>query len=418
MVIRGGFGMFYNRFSENNVMQLRRLNGVLQQQYVVTSPDCYPSCSVANLAGTETSPTVYSLAENLRSPYVIQGAVSVERQLTRIMNVSMNYVHTRGVHSLITNNINAPLPGTITDTDPTGVRPFGNVGNIYQYQSGGSYQQNQLINSFNIRAGARMTLFGNYTLNYGHNDTVTGGFPTNPYNLHDDEGRAGNDVRHRVNLGGTFSLPWDLRLSPLVSMQSAPPFNITLGEDLNGDSQFNDRPAFATSQTLTENLVVTEWGTFDLAPTAGSTIIPINYGSGTSRVAVNLRLAKTFSFGGRTQAAPAPAAGNVGAAGGVPGGGFGGPGGARGPGGGGPPGGGGGRGPGGFGGGAGRGGGNGRYAVTFNVDARNIFNKVNLNNPVGNLSSPLFGEANSVAGGAFSTGAAVRRINLSMAFSF
>jgi hypothetical protein len=315
----------------------------------------------------------------------------------------VNYVGSRGVHSLLTNNINAPLPGSITTANPTGVRPFGNVGNIYQYQSNGSFRQNQLITSLNIRAGGRLSLFGRYVLNYAHNYTATGGFPSDPYNLRMDDGRANNDIRHRVNIGGTMTLPWALRLSPFVTLQSSPPFNITVGQDINGDSQFNDRPAFATSQTLPENLVVTPYGSFDLAPAAGATLIPINYGSGTSRVAVNLRLGKTFSFGGRSEQ---PAA--AGGAGG-PGGGFGGP---R-PGGGGPGGRGGGRG--GFGGG---GGGAGRYNITLTADARNIFNKVNLGNPIGNLSSPLFGQANSVAGGPFSTGAAVRRVNLSLAFSF
>jgi hypothetical protein len=408
-VIRAGLGIFYNRFSENNVLQLRRLDGVTQQQYIVTSPDCYPTCSVGSLAGAQTSPTIYQLDSNLRSPYIMQGAVSVERQLTRIANMSINFVSSRGVHSLITNNINAPLPGSITDANPTGVRPFGNVGNIYQYQAVGAFRQNQLINSVNIRAGARLSLFGNYVLNYAHNYTATGGFPSDPYNLGLDAGRANNDIRHRVNIGGSISLPWALRVSPFISMQSSPPFNITVGEDLNGDSQFNDRPAFATSQTLPENLVATEYGSFDTAPLAGATLVPINYGSGTSRVAVNLRMAKTFSFGG---GAERPAAA------GAPGGGPGGPGGLGGPGGGGRGGFGGGGGRGGFGGRGGGGGGSGRYNLTFNVDARNIFNKVNLNNPVGNLSSPLFGQANSIAGGPFSTGAAVRRIDLSLAFSF
>src|SRR5262249_20179923 len=84
-----------------------------------------------------------------------------------------------------------------------------------------------------------------------------------------------------------------------------------------------------------------------------------------------------------------------------------------------------GRGPGGFAGGAQRGGGApaannavGRYSVTLNVDARNIFNKVNLSNPVWNIGSPLFGVPNGLAGGVYSEGAAVRRIDLSVAFAF
>jgi len=177
-----------------------------------------------------------------------------------------------------------------------------------------------------------------------------------------------------------MALPYALRLSPFIAVQSGAPYNITLGQDLNGDSQFFDRPAFATSQTLPQNLVATPYGNFDIAPAAGATPIPINYGSGTSRVALNLSLGKTFTFGG-VAARPA-AAGGAGAPGG------------------------------------GLAGGPQRYSFTFNVNARNLFNKVNLGNPVGNLSSPLFGTSNSLAGGPFTTGAAVRRIDLQLVFAF
>ena len=83
-VIRGGFGIFYDRFSENNVLNLERFDGVSQQQYIVSFPNFYPAIPPADsLTGNKTSPNVYSLASNYRSPYIMQGAVSVERQLTR-----------------------------------------------------------------------------------------------------------------------------------------------------------------------------------------------------------------------------------------------------------------------------------------------------------------------------------------------
>ena len=59
-----------------------------------------------------------------------------------------------------------------------------------------------------------------------------------------------------------------------------------------------------------------------------------------------------------------------------------------------------------------------RYNLTFSVSARNIFNRVNLAPPTGNLSSPLFGESNALAGGPYSYGSATRRIDLQALFSF
>ena len=58
------------------------------------------------------------------------------------------------------------------------------------------------------------------------------------------------------------------------------------------------------------------------------------------------------------------------------------------------------------------------HGFTFSAAVRNLFNKVNLAAPIGNLSSPLFGEANSLAGGPFSSQSANRRIDLQATFNF
>jgi len=59
-----------------------------------------------------------------------------------------------------------------------------------------------------------------------------------------------------------------------------------------------------------------------------------------------------------------------------------------------------------------------RYNLTFTVSARNLLNRANLAPPIGNLASPQFGESIAIAGGAFSSGSANRRIDLQALFSF
>ena len=61
---------------------------------------------------------------------------------------------------------------------------------------------------------------------------------------------------------------------------------------------------------------------------------------------------------------------------------------------------------------------NSRYNLTLSVNARNIFNNVNVLNRVGNLSSPLFGESNGLAGQPYSSATANRRIDLQLMFNF
>jgi hypothetical protein len=418
-VLRAGFGIFYDRFMQTQVLQAERLNGINQQQFVFTSPACldtFPNSPLLSLPpGCQVSaPSKYQIDPNLRAPYTIQTGVGLERQLSKSATVSVTYLNSHGVHQLLTRDINAPLPGTYPLGDPSvGQLPYPNSGNIYQYESAGLFNQNQLITNFNLRMGTKLMLFGVYTLGYAHSNT--GGVsssPMNPYDIEEDYGRAAFDVRHRVFVGGTWTLPRGFAISPFVVANSSAPFNITLGQDVYGTGIVtNARPAFAAPGASGPNIVVTRWGTFDTStsPAPGETIIPPNYGVGPSQFTANLRVGKTFGFGKKPEGR-----GSSAGQGGGPGGGPGGRGGGFGPGLG-------GRGLGGGGGGGGffgPGSTNTRYSLTFSVNARNIFNNVNLGTPIGAVTSPGFGHSNSLVGGFFSSSAANRRIDLQVMFNF
>jgi hypothetical protein len=396
-VLRAGWGVFYDRFSEGSVLQAQRLNGVIQQQIICTNPNFFVNgitsqAALAAVSGCNSSQSaVWKIDPKLRAPYMMQSGAMLERQLTKISTLSLGYINTRGVHTLVSENANAPYWGTYNPSDPkSGVRPFGNVGNIYEYVTGGLFKQNQFVTGVNIR-GSILSLFANYALNFANS---TGNFPADPYNLLGDYGRASFDVRHRLTFIGTVSLPYGVRISPMVVASSGQPFNFSVGQDLNGDSQFNDRPAFANGSTTIDDERDTRWGRFDIKPKTGQTIVPVNYGTGPGAVMVNLRVAKTFGFGNKKKSEFAAAASGGGGEHdhgprGGPGGGGHGPGGGgfggHGPGGGGP-----------WGGPAGSS--RARYNLTLSANARNLFNHTNLAPPVGSLSSPNFGQSIALGG--------------------
>jgi hypothetical protein len=415
-VVRGGWGIFYDRFTDNLVLQAERQNGVVQQEFIVADPSFFPNIpTVSSLRLSPTGiPTIYQVAPNLHAPYTMQTAVSLERQISRVANMTLSYIHAGGVHQLLTDNINAPLPGTYVLGQPTsGKRPLQKLENVYQYESEGIFRQNQLIANFNVRAGTKLSLFGYYTLSYANSDTSGAtSFPTNPYHISSDYGRAGFDVRHRVFVGGTMTLPHGFRINPFMLAASGAPFNVTTGLDANGDSILNDRPALASTtvcagipKIVAPNTVCTPLGTFNTLPAPGQKTVPINAYTGPGQFTMNLRIAKTFGFGAKREAA-GPLGGPAGA-GGL--GGFGrrpGAGGGRGPG---------ERGPGGLGGG---GGSSQRYSITLSVNARNLFNIVNPGSPAGNLGSRKFDTSNALASGAFGNSSAVRLIQLQAQFNF
>jgi hypothetical protein len=407
VVLRGGFGIFYDRFQEAQILEAERLNGTTQEQFVIDNPNCPSLTALSACTGavTPVTPAIYQISPRVHAPYTLQSAISVERQLTKFATLNVTYLNARGFDQLLTINADAPYPGTpCSPSCPIRTR------NVYQYVSEAVFRQNQLIANTNWRIGSKVQLFGYYVLNYAESDTSgVSSFPTNSYDISADYGRASFDTRSRFFLGGSFGLPLNFRLSPFIVASSGTPFNITTTNDLNNDSVFNDRPGLAPGASCSApNIYCTPLGTFDANPAspaiAGERIVPINYGTGPSHATVNLRLTKTFGFGPKTTRA------NNTPGGGPPPGGGGGRGGGGGP-----------RGPlfGGGPGGMSGGGSDRRYNVSFGVSARNVFNKVNFGNPSGILGSRFFDTSNSLAtNGPFSNGSANRRIDLLATFSF
>ena len=366
-VIRGGFGVFYDRVSESLTLQARRYSGENQQQYVVSAPgvlDLFPRVPSADeMAAFAVPQSVWRVAAGLRSPYTIQSSLSLEQQLPLRTTLTVSFINSRGLHYLRARNVNAPLPGTFEPASPSsGVRPLGLDGNVFEYESSGVLKQNLLVWNVTNRLNRRLTLFGVYIFSRTSSNTDgAGNFPASSFDLSGEFGRSSLDARHRVFVGGTVNLPRDLALNPLVLLSSGLPFNITTGIDSNGDSVFAERPALS-SDTAEPGVRVTPFGAFTLNPGPGQSMIPRNFGNGPGVLLINLRLGKTIGFGhamrsstpgatpprtatpARTPASEKP------------------------------------------------------VKLTFAVLATNILNHVNRGVPIGNLSSPLFGRSNSVAG--------------------
>jgi hypothetical protein len=467
-VLRTGWGVFYTRFDEQNTMQALRQNGVTEQQYIVTNPNFYcgplapGGTTLAGACPTPTqlstlsasTPTIYQVSPNLHAPYLMQTSVSLERQLTKTVQVSATYNNARGEDQLLQANVNAPVllgtqvlaPAcTATVTTNCGVYPNGTSENIFQYESAGIFRQNQLFLNVTMRPStgrilSRITLNGYYVLNYANSTPNTsnaftgtpgggagfGGFVENPYDILGDYGRAGGrfGTRNSAFLLGTINLPHAIAFSPTFVVSSGAPYTVTLSKDLLGTSVLNQRPGVVSSATCPTTQITganycTPVGTFNSDPTAGEPIVPVNSLSGPSQFTLNLRLTKTFILN-RERAANAQGGPNGGPGGrGGPGGGRAGFGGAGG--GGGRPGGpGGGGGFGGPGGGGGRGGGAaGTRSFVFSINARNVFNRANLAAPVGTLTSPDFAQSESLSNvGPGGSVVANRQVYLQGTFNF
>jgi Carboxypeptidase regulatory-like domain len=403
-VIRLGFGMFYDRFSMANTLTGLRYNGIVQQQYVVANPDFFPTVpSIASLAAVQSASAIQAVSPTLHAPYVMQAALAYERQLPFHTTLAVTYAHSHGLHILRSQDINAPLPGTFNPQIPgSGVFPLGSSAPVFLMESSGLYNQNQVITNVNSTLNRNFSLFGSYVYNRAMSNTDgLGTFSSSPYSMAGEYGPAANDVHHRVSLGGTISTKWGLRFNPLLTANSSPPFNITVGQDLYGDTLFNGRPGIATDPTK-PGVIATSYGLLDPNPASNEGILPRNFGRGPGAIMLNLSVRKLITFGPSGEGAGAAAAGPGGGGPRPPTGPFavagGAPGGAAA---------------------ASR-----RYTLAISMSVRNILNHNNPGPIIGNITSPLFGQANQPAGAGvpggtgFSESANNRRLELQVRFSF
>ena len=462
-VIRGGGGIFYNRFQEGFTLTTDRFNGSNELSYVLAepfiggtaptqaqldSPTARPIYNLLNFFPAVPTPaqltvipttqqTIWRVASNLQAPMFTLGGLQVERQLPRNITAFAGFYTFRISHVIRARDINAPLPGTITTATPNGIRPNPAVGDINQYESSGKYRQSQFVVGFSSRLNPNISLQGNYNLAWQRNDTDGGGgFPVNSYDFTGEYGRGSGDIRHRFTLVGNINAPklWKLSFSPFIVANSGPPFNITTGQDTNLDRQYNERPTFATLNTYCTTFPTRCTG-FDFSNTS-NTIIPRNYGRAPGSLSVNMRISRTFAFGGEANRSAAnakqnqqkgsgetakggggsPMRGGPTIVGGAMGGATRGPGGPGGP------------GPQMMGGPGGGAAGPQKYSLTLSINFQNVLNHVNLGTPVGNLSSPNFGQSLGTGGmfgfifgpggGGGGGGAGNRRVTLSARFTF
>jgi hypothetical protein len=134
------------------------------------------------------------------------------------------------------------------------------------------------------------------------------------------------------------------------------------------------------------NVVITPLGAFNLNPSPGEQTIPRNFGNGPGFLAVSLRASKTIRFGAgkgsnMTPAASTPQRSSAAAASSAA---------------------------------------EKRYSLSIALQVWNLVNHPNMNLPIGNLSSPFFGQSNSIAG-SFGTGDPLsgnRVIEVQTRFSF
>ncbi|MET0624852.1 MAG: TonB-dependent receptor [Pyrinomonadaceae bacterium] len=262
IVLRAGLGLYFDR------VPLRAVSNALQRdgsKYLVVQlapsdtgaprfPDILPSLPTF----LPTRPNVTRIDPRIGSGYSGQANLQLERELPG-GTLSVGYVRLRGRRLILSRNVNAPTL-TAAEARRLGVanlgRPDSAWGNVGRYESSGDSYYDGMFVSFNLRAAAWGGARVSYTLSKAI-DTAGNFFFSSPQDsssLRDERGLSDNDQRHRLTLSGTLEAPrsgssglWralaGFQLGYIFTYASATPFNVLTGNDRNGDTNFNDRPA-------------------------------------------------------------------------------------------------------------------------------------------------------------------------------
>jgi hypothetical protein len=381
-VIRAGYGWFYDRFTVPSafsstagvpyVIQAIRDNRIKQQSYVLNNPGFYnpnvPAPPSSLTSSSSSVPSYHTIDPHFHSALDMQAGVGVDHQFTRAISTNVTYLYTQGIHQYLTNNVTAPAFNATTYT-VTGAAP---AAYNYQFQSGGVFKQHQLIVTGSVQT-RRFVLNGTYTLNQAKSDTQgVNSFPSVAQNPGLDYGRASFGVRHRATLLNSYTAPFGIVFASLFEAQSGTPYNLTIGNDLTGNNQFNARPGYGVCGA--PGIISTRYGCLDPNPAGkGERIVPYGVGTGPANFLFDLRASKVFGVGprvktasdGKTMESDNRGLGTGGAAirldESAP----------R------------------------------RYNLTLIVGASNLLNIVNLSAPNGVLLSPIFNKSQSLADGPF-----------------
>jgi TonB dependent receptor-like, beta-barrel len=243
MVLRGGGGIYYDRFGSGPLLDLERYQNARRRAIsIALDPATLPTTGCVPITDcitpAEQPPNFARLAPNAAIPYQIQYGLSIERQIGQKATAVVSGYSTRGIHEFRSVDINAPTPVSgYTE------RPDSEYGMIRQMQPYAFFEGSGLDVSFRGQVNKYFTGFGRYTWShYASNTGGIGWYPQNQYAPNDEWGNASFDRRQRVGMYAMVNPKSVFNLAAGIFANTGRPWTITTGTDEYGDSLFNTRP--------------------------------------------------------------------------------------------------------------------------------------------------------------------------------
>jgi hypothetical protein len=283
MVVRGGYGIFYDQLFQNlTLFSLVQSGEEIYQTILSLTNNAVGSGQLANFRfGVDPLPTpppgttFTDLAvggfgrindPSASEPYVQKFSIGFQKTIGQNFVLSSDYVHTLGLHEPRVHVINPRIRHICDPTFPGSTpnaadcvrgansrvldRAFVNAGlpanRLEQINMIGTTNRS-LFDSWTTQFRGRIRRM-NFSVSYVlANSRAWGGQPVASYSGNgiaitpENQFKGGEfgptriDERHRLVASGVFDMPWGIQLSPILQLASSRPYSLNAGLDLDGD---------------------------------------------------------------------------------------------------------------------------------------------------------------------------------------
>lgn len=283
-VVRGGYGLYYDKLfllaARNTLLARQSISLTGAAAAAQFAKGAFPESNQYPTGLTLTNPSINQVSPTLDLPYDHQASLTLDRQLAANWHVEASYVYVHGARMIKSANVNLEPPTVLTmanyqslgfKTAPsvqqlgrpyyTSARINPAFNNIQTLGSWGSSIYNALELTAEHRFSHGFGLRANYILSKAQDDAsdfTQAMQPDNPYNPRAEWSLSDEDQHNRFTGTGEWAIPYlrhpgqnsvtrwvlgDWVTSTLITMHGFTPYDITVGSDVNGDTNSSpDRP--------------------------------------------------------------------------------------------------------------------------------------------------------------------------------